>query len=247
MNLIQLLQLSQSYEAQLPPFKSEYVADATNLAAMIDHTLLKPEATPAQVETLCTEAVQYHFAAVCVNPIYVNLVSRQLAGSRVATCTVVGFPLGAVPAQTRAFETRQAVESGAAEIDLVIPVGLLRAGEAQAVFDHIAAVVMAAKPGRALVKVIIETALLTRAEKILACLLSREAGANFVKTSTGFASGGATAEDVTLMRCVVGLDLGVKASGGVRSLADARAMVAAGASRLGTSSGVKIIQESQYV
>lgn len=247
MKLNQLLQLAQSYEAQLPPFQPEYAADPAGLAGMIDHTLLKPEATPAQVEALCAEAVQYHFAAVCVNPIYVDLVARRLAGSSVAACTVVGFPLGAVPAETKAFETRQAVEAGAREIDLVIPVGLLKAGEAQAVHDHIAAVVQAAKPGGALVKVIIETALLTRSEKILACLLSRAAGANFVKTSTGFAASGATPEDVELMRRVVGLDLGVKASGGVRSLADARAMLAAGASRLGTSSGIKIVQESQNV
>lgn len=246
-SIAELLQTAETYDHQLPaPVDTRFVNDRP-IAAWIDHTLLKPEALPAQVDALCAEARQYTFASVCINPIYVARAARLLAGTPVAVCTVVGFPLGATPGRAKAAETRICLENGASEIDMVIPIGLLRGGEYAAVFEDIAGVVEAAHNGSALVKVIIETALLNRREKIIACLLSQAAGAEFVKTSTGFAASGATVEDVELMRRVVGARsrTGVKAAGGVRSLADALAMLQAGASRLGTSAGVKIVQEAQ--
>lgn len=246
-NLNHLLQLTQQYEETLPPFPVNGALQNPNLAACIDHTLLKPEGTPAQVEQLCNEARTYHFASVCVNGIYVSRAARWLTGSGVAVCTVVGFPLGAVTTPTKVYETRQAIADGATEIDMVIPIGLLKGQENQLVSDDIAAIVEAAHKEGAIVKVILEMALLTHREKILACLLSKAAGADFVKTSTGFAASGATVEDVRLMRSLVGpLDqMGVKAAGGIRTLADARAMLAAGATRLGASAGIKILQEIQ--
>lgn len=237
---------AKAYEQRLPPFPEHGCVPAGRLAQWIDHTLLKPEATPDQVKTLCKDARQYQFASVCINPIYVKLSASLLADSGVKVCTVVGFPLGAVPTLTKVFETRQAIRQGAHEIDMVIPVGLLKAGQAQKVLDDITAVSAAVHAKGAILKVILEMALLNRAEKILACLLCEAAGADFVKTSTGFGPGGATVEDVELMRRVVGPvdQMGVKAAGGIRTLADALAMLQAGATRLGTSAGVKLVQES---
>lgn len=239
---------AREYERNLPDLElpTGHPGDR-HMAAWIDHTLLKPEATPQQVEKLCEEARQYSFASVCVNPVYVPLSHRLLAGSPVLVCTVIGFPLGATLSTVKTEETRLAVAAGAQEVDMVIPVGLFKGGEYQAVFDDIRAVVDAAHGLNAVVKVILEMALLTRFEKIAGCLLSQAAGADFVKTSTGFGPGGATPEDVELMRRVVGSRMGVKAAGGVRSLADARAMLARGATRLGSSSGVKIMRELENV
>ena len=211
------------------------------LAKYIDHTLLKTDAQRADVTKLIEEAKAYHFASVCVSPIWVSYVSDALRGSGVKTCTVIGFPQGATPSAVKAFETKQAVADGADEVDMVIAVGRLKDGDDAYVKADIEAVVQAAG-GKALTKVIIETCLLTDEEKRRACLLAKEAGADFVKTSTGFAAGGATAADVKLMRESVGEAMGVKAAGGVRTRADAEAMLAAGATRLGTSSGVKIVE-----
>jgi deoxyribose-phosphate aldolase len=240
----QVRELTAEYARQLPPLVlPEGHPGCRSMAARIDHTLLKPEAQPVQIVTLCEEARRYSFASVCINPLYVALAAEKLAGSPVLTCTVVGFPLGATPTRVKVFETRACLENGAREIDMVIPIGLLRAGEYQAVFDDIMAVTETTHAAGALVKVILEMALLDQEQKIAGCLLTKAAGADFVKTSTGFGPGGATSADVELMRRVVGRDLGVKAAGGVRSLADARAMLAAGATRLGSSAGVKIMQE----
>jgi deoxyribose-phosphate aldolase len=214
--------------------------DVKNLAGLIDHTLLKPAATLAEVEQLCREALEHRFASVCVNPSWVETCAAALKGSAVAVCTVVGFPLGATTSESKAFETREAVARGANEIDMVINVGRLKGGDFEYVCRDIRRVVEAAD--RRIVKVIIETSLLTEEEKVTACVLSKAAGAHFVKTSTGFNGGGATTEDIALMRRVVGPVMGVKASGGVRDRAAAEAMVAAGATRLGTSSGLAIVR-----
>ncbi len=211
------------------------------IARMIDHTLLKPEATPDDVKQLCSEAKEYNFASVCINPSYVKLSSDLLSGSKVKVCTVVGFPLGATTTEVKRWETEQAIQNGAEEIDMVIHVGRLKAGDYDYVFNDINQVVLAAKKHNAVCKVIIETALLTDEEKVKACLLAKEAKADFVKTSTGFSKGGATAGDVALMKFVVGSAVGVKASGGVRSEEDARKMIAAGADRIGASASVKIV------
>ena len=210
------------------------------LAKCIDHTLLRADARRVDVEKLVEEAKAYHFASVCVSPIWVAFASQALRGSGVKTCTVIGFPQGATPSAVKAFETKQAIADGAEEVDMVIAVGRLKDGDDAYVKADIEAVVAAAK-GKALTKVIIETCLLTDEEKRRACRLAKEAGADFVKTSTGFSTGGATVADVKLMRESVGEGVGVKASGGVRSRADAEAMLAAGATRLGTSSGVQIV------
>jgi deoxyribose-phosphate aldolase len=214
-------------------------AGAGNGARMIDHTLLKPDATRADLVKLCEEARQYRFASVCVNTTWVQLCVELLKGSGVMTICVVGFPLGAATPRAKAAETREAVANGAAEIDMVVNIGLLKGGEHDRVFDDIRAVVEAAA-GRP-VKVILETHMLTREQKIAACAISRAAGAAFVKTSTGFSGGGATVEDIRLMRSVVGPDMGVKASGGVRTAEDLRNMVAAGANRVGASASVAIV------
>lgn len=245
MNLNQILSLASEYDNQLPQLvlPAGHPGDRS-LASWIDHTLLKPEATPVQVEKLCAEARQYEFASVCINPVYVPLANQVLSGSPVLVCTVVGFPLGATLSQAKAEETRLAAAAGAREIDMVISVGQLKGGEYAAVAEDIQRVVDAAHASGAIVKVILEMALLTRFEKIAGCLISQAAGVEFVKTSTGFGPGGATLEDVELMRRVVGSQLGVKAAGGVRTLADARAMLLAGATRLGSSAGVKIMQEA---
>lgn len=212
-----------------------------DLARMIDHTLLKPDATPDEVQKLCEEAKKYIFASVCINAGHVPLCARLLRGTPVRVCTVIGFPLGATSTAAKAFESEQAIRDGAQELDMVINVGMLKAGELQYVERDIAAVVNAAKRHRVLTKVIIETALLNDEEKVKACLLAKKAGADFVKTSTGFAKGGATAGDIALMRRVVGTAMGVKASGGVRNREDALALVASGADRIGASASVRII------
>ncbi|WP_146551280.1 deoxyribose-phosphate aldolase [Rummeliibacillus sp. SL167] len=209
-------------------------------ASYIDHTLLKPEATKEQIQRICAEAKEYGFASVCVNPTWVSLAAAELKEVASKVCTVIGFPLGASTSATKAFETKDAIANGADEIDMVINIGALKSKQYKAVEKDIRAVVEAANG--TLVKVIIETCLLSKEEKIKACELAVSAGADFVKTSTGFSTGGATVEDVALMRQTVGPKIGVKASGGVRSLEDLESMVEAGATRIGASSGVKIIK-----
>ena len=216
---------------------------AGNVASMIDHTLLKPDATKKEIELLCQEAAQYSFASVCVNPTWVATCASLLKKSTVAVCSVVGFPLGASTADAKHFETRRAIFDGACEIDMVINVGALKSGDLRLVERDIEAVAGPCRESGAVSKVIIEAALLTDEEKITACTLAKAAGAHFVKTSTGFGPGGATAHDVALMRKVVGAEMGVKAAGGVRDLESLKAMVAAGASRIGASAGVRIVQE----
>jgi len=218
---------------------------AGSVAALIDHTLLKPDATAADIETLCREAAEHRFATVCVNPAWVALAARRLRGSGVGVCSVVGFPLGATTADVKAYETRRAIGDGATEIDMVINVGALKSGELRLVEQDIEAVTSACRACGVTSKVIIEAALLSDDEKVTACTLAKAAGADFVKTSTGFGPGGATVADVALMRRVVGPDMGVKAAGGVRDLAGLQAMVAAGATRIGASAGVKIVREEK--
>lgn len=212
-----------------------------DLASYIDHTLLKQDATTEQIIQLCNEAKQYHFASVCVNPTHVNLCAELLRNTGVKVCTVVGFPLGATTTETKVFETYEAIQNGADEIDMVINIGALKSGDYTLVARDINEIAFACQEGDALLKVIIETCLLTDEEKVIASLLAKEAGADYVKTSTGFSTAGATVEDVALMRKVVGPELGVKAAGGVRSKEDALKMIEAGATRLGASAGIKII------
>jgi deoxyribose-phosphate aldolase len=223
---------------------TRHITSAPDVAALIDHTLLKPEATRHDVERLCKEAMENHFASVCVNPVFVPLVRDVLRGLKVKNCTVIGFPLGANLSESKVDEARAALAGGAEELDMVIHVGGLKAGDNEAVQADIRGVVQAAHTGGAICKVIIETCLLMEEEKERACRIAREAGADFVKTSTGFSTGGATLADVALMRRVVGPGIGVKASGGVRTLDDLLKMVEAGATRIGTSGGVKIVQEA---
>jgi deoxyribose-phosphate aldolase len=213
-----------------------------SIPAMIDHTLLKPDATKEMVKALCEEAIQYKFAAVCVNPYYVSYCNEILGDTDVKIASVIGFPLGASTKEVKAFETADSVKNGAVEIDMVINIGALKDKAYDIVKEDIEYVVKAASP-KAIVKVIIETCLLTEEEKKKACELSMEAGAHFVKTSTGFSTGGATVDDVKLMKSIVGDKLEVKASGGVRDLSTAKAMIEAGASRLGSSSGINIVKE----
>jgi deoxyribose-phosphate aldolase len=219
----------------------------SGVAAMIDHTLLKPDATRQNIEELCREAAQFHFATVCVNPVWVALCARLLAASGVGVCSVVGFPLGATMPDVKGYETQRAIFDGAREIDMVINVGALKSGDLRIVERDIEAVVAPCRECGALSKVIIEAALLTDDEKVTACTLAKAAGADYVKTSTGFGPGGATAADVALMRRVVGAEMGVKAAGGVRDLESVNAMIAAGATRVGASAGVKIVQQSRDV
>jgi len=214
------------------------------VASMIDHTLLKPDATRKNIEDLCREAAQFKFATVCVNPAWVALSARLLAGSGVGVCSVVGFPLGATTADVKGYETRRAIFDGAREIDMVINVGALKSGDLATVERDIEAVTARCRDAGALSKVIIEAALLTDDEKVTACTLAKAARADYVKTSTGFGPGGATAADVALMRRVVGAEMGVKAAGGVRDLEGMQAMIAAGATRVGASAGVKIVQQA---
>jgi len=215
-----------------------------NIASMIDHTLLKPEATDKMIENLCNEAKVNGFAAVCVNPFYVKKAKELLEGTDVKVATVVGFPLGANVKEVKAFETKRAIEDGAEEIDMVINISALKSKDYVTVKEDIRAVVEAAGD-KAIVKVIIETCLLTDEEKVKACELAKEAGAHYVKTSTGFSKSGATVEDVKLMKETVGENMKVKASGGIRDYKTAKAMVDAGASRIGASSSIKIIEEAK--
>jgi deoxyribose-phosphate aldolase len=216
-----------------------------DVAKLIDHTLLKPAASQDQIAQLCYEARTYGFASVCINPTHVKLAAQLLKESGVDVCTVVGFPLGATPATVKGYETQQALRDGATEIDMVINVGALKSQDYSAVFEDIGTVVRTAHAGNALVKVIIEAALLSDEEKVIACQLSKAAGADFVKTSTGFGPGGATVADVALMRRVVGPKIGVKAAGGVGSYSDAQEMIEAGATRIGASAGVAIVGEAR--
>lgn len=217
----------------------------SELPRLFDHTLLKPDATPAQIQKLCEEALQYEFATVCVNPVNVPQAAGILLRSSVKVCTVVGFPLGATLTDAKVYETQKSIDAGAREIDMVINIGALIAGLDDLVETDIRKVVEASHAQNAICKVILETVLLDREQKIRACNLVKSAGADFVKTSTGFASGGATVEDVSLMRAVAGPKMGVKAAGGIRTYEDVKKMVAAGATRLGSSSSVKILEEAR--
>ncbi len=240
-----IIELAKSYQQNLPepppplPFPA-----GKKIAGWIDHTLLKPEATNRQITVLCQEAIQYQFASVCVNPVNIPLIASLLKDSGVKVCSVLGFPLGAELSTVKAFQTLSSIQAGAHEVDMVINIGALKGEAYGLVLDDIHAVVENAHNQGVIVKVIIETALLNEFEKMMACLLSQEAGADFVKTSTGFSSGGATVEDVALMYRLVGKTLKVKASGGIRTYSDAKSMIYAGASRIGASSGVKIVQEA---
>ena len=211
-----------------------------SIAAMIDHTLLKPDASAEQIARLCAEAREYSFASVCVNPSYVPQCAQALEGSPVKVCTVIGFPLGATTSAAKAFEAKEAVDNGAGEVDMVVNVGRIKSGDWDYVQADIRAVVEAVK-GRALTKVIIETCLLTDDEKVKVCAIAKAAGADFVKTSTGFSTGGAKVEDIALMRRTVGPEMGVKASGGIHNAAEAKAMIEAGATRIGASAGIAIV------
>ena len=212
-----------------------------DLAAYIDHTVLKPDTTADQIDQLCAEAEQYHFASVCVNPTWVKRAASNLRGTDVKVCSVIGFPFGATPAEIKAMEARRVIRDGAREVDMVINVGALKSGDHQTVLTDIEKVVDSAHEAGAIVKVILETSLLTDEEKVIASSLSRKAKADYVKTSTGFAGGGATVYDVALMRETVGPEMGVKASGGVRTASDVEEMIAAGATRIGASAGVEIV------
>jgi deoxyribose-phosphate aldolase len=214
------------------------------IASLIDHTLLKPDATQDQIAQLCYEAKKHGFAAVCVNPAHVKLCAQLLKGSSVHVCTVVGFPLGATPPEVKAYEAQQTLDDGATEVDMVINIGALKSKDYALVERDIASVARTSHAGGAILKVIIEAALLTDEEKVIACQLAKAGGADFVKTSTGFGPGGATLHDVALMRRSVGPELGVKAAGGIGSYEEAKAMVAAGATRIGASAGVKILQQA---
>lgn len=220
------------------------IAMSKDLAKYIDHTQLKPDTTKEKITQIVAEAKEYEFASVCVNPFWVPFCYNELKNTNVLVCTVIGFPLGATSTETKKFETKQAIEDGATEVDMVINIGVLKSGDDETVKRDIEAVVETAKE-KALTKVIIETALLTEGEKIRACKLAKEAGADFVKTSTGFSGGGATVDDVTLMRQTVGVKMGVKASGGVRDLETTKAMIGAGATRIGASAGADIISGNQ--
>src|SRR6478735_6893001 len=222
-------------------------ASARDWASLVDHTLLKPEATDDDIKKLCQEAASYRFASVCVNPTWVRVAACNLKGSGVPVCTVIGFPLGATLPDVKAYEARRAIFDGAREVDMVINIGALKSGDDCTVEDDIRAVAEAAHENHILCKVIIETALLNDEEKVRACLAAKNAGADFVKTSTGFSKGGANVHDVSLMRKTVGRALGVKASGGVKGIEDARAMFEAGATRIGASVGVKIAQEAEGI
>ena len=243
--LQEILSLAKTLEEELPPLPQLPTAPrGAELARWMDLTLLKPEATSEQIKALCTDAARYRFATVCVNPLYVSLARSLLQDSGVGVCTVIAFPLGATLPDLKACETRAVIERGASEVDMVINLGALKGGDYALVLNDILAVTEEAHARAVSVKVILETALLTRYEKILACLLARAAGADFVKTSTGFGPGGATTADVSLLRRVVGDALGVKAAGGIRTLSEALAMISAGANRLGVSAGVAIVREA---
>jgi len=240
--LVETLTLAEKYLVQLPPaIPAQRTPAGAEIAAWIDHTLLKPEATREQIAKLCQEAIEFGFCSVCVNPVYVPLAYSILQNSPVKVCTVVGFPLGATLSRSKVSETEACLQAGACEIDMVLAVGLLKSKAYESVFEDVAGVVEVSHAHKALVKVILETSALTREEKIYASVLCKNAGASFIKTSTGFGAGGATIEDVELMHRIAAPQVFVKASGGIRSLSDAQAMIGAGASRLGTSAGVAIV------
>lgn len=243
--LADLLDLVDVYDQELPaPMPVPPRPVGAEIAIWIDHTLLKPEATAEQVKTLCQEGLQYGFASVCINPAFVPLAAGLLGRAPVKVCTVVGFPLGANLPTYKVLETLSCLDAGAVEIDMVLNVGALKGQAYGLVFNEVQAVALVVHNAGAILKVILETALLTRKEKIAACLMCKAAGADFVKTSTGFGPGGATVEDIDLMYRLVAPDVKVKASGGIRNLQAAEAMIAAGATRLGTSSGVQIVKEA---
>jgi deoxyribose-phosphate aldolase len=244
-SLEELFQLADSYERELPAPPAPLIKPVgAEIASWIDHTLLKPEATAGQVQKLCQEAIQHHFAAVCVNPAYVPLARGLLMDSGIGICAVIAFPLGANLPEEKVYEAQRVIEGGAGEVDMVVNIGALKSAAYGLVLNDILFVVQESHARHARVKVIIEAALLTRREKILACLFAQAADADFVKTSTGFGPSGATMEDVDLMRRVVGPGTGVKAAGGIRSLKDALGMITAGANRIGTSAGVSILNEA---
>ncbi len=243
--IAEIYELAKEYEQHLPENPVHHMMPhGAEIAGWIDHTLLKPEATADQVKTLCQEAIEYRFASVCVNPVFVPLAAGLLVNSSVPVCAVVGFPLGADLPSQKTFEALHSIENGARELDIVIHVGAMKGQAYGQVLNEIMGVVMTAHNQKTLVKVIIETCLLTRFEKIMACLLSQAAGADYVKTSTGFSTGGASVEDIDLMARLVGENVKVKASGGVRNLESAQAMIAAGASRIGASAGVQIVKDA---
>jgi deoxyribose-phosphate aldolase len=219
--------------------------DADQLAGLIDHTLLKPDATEAQIVSLCQQARKYRFAAVCVNPVYVALCQKVLRDTEIEVACVAGFPLGAALPEVKAYEAQRAIASGASEIDMVLNIGALKDRRYDDVLQDIASVVQACHAKKAILKVIIEAALLTDEAKIAACYLAQKAGADFVKTSTGFGPGGAKLQDVALMRRTVGPTMGIKAAGGIRTYTDAVSMIGAGATRIGASAGIKIVQEAR--
>ena len=244
-SLKQILKLADSYEHELPAFPLTLKAPVgAQLAGWIDYTLLKPEATAAQVKVFCEEARQYHFANICINPVYVPLANALLKDSGVGVCAVIAFPLGATLPEDKVHEARRAMDNGAAVVDMVINLGALKGESYGLLLNDILFVTQEAHARGARVKVIIEAALLTRREKILACLLAQAAEADFIKTSTGFGPGGATVEDVALVRRLVGPATGVQAAGGIRTYQTAMAMIAAGANRIGTSAGVSIVNEA---
>ena len=244
-SLKQILRLADEYEQELPAAPAALEPpQGAQIAGWIDHTLLKPEATAAQVKKLCEEARQYCFASVCVNPVYVPLARGLLKDSGMCVCAVIAFPLGATLPEDKAYEARRVIDNGASEVDMVINLGALKSESYGLILNDILFVTQEAHERGTKVKVIIEAALLTRREKILACLLAQTAGADFVKTSTGFGPGGATQADVNLMRRVVGAGTGVKAAGGIRTYQDTLGMIAAGANRIGASAGVSIISEA---
>lgn len=244
-DLKNILAQTEAFLNELPPAPPALEMPAgAGLAGWIDHTALKAETTAQQVMKLCQEARQHQFATVCVNPGYVPLAAGVLRGSGIGVCSVISFPLGAHLPAFKAVETRMAIDAGATEIDMVVNIGALKADALELVYEDVKAVADACHERDAHLKVILEMCYLTRREKIAGCLISKAAGADFVKTSTGFGPSGATVEDVSLMRRVVGADVGVKAAGGIRTLADARAMIAAGANRLGASAGISILQEA---
>jgi deoxyribose-phosphate aldolase len=247
MNIDSLLSLAKTYANDLPTPTALPLPKGESIAGWIDHTLLKPQATADQVIQLCKEAREYRFASICINPIFIPLAHKELAGSDVPICTVAGFPLGATQTSVKAYEAGAACKAGAEEVDMVLSIGELKSGRYQAVYEDVLAVAEVCEKHNAILKVILEMCYLERFEKILACLLCKEAGADFVKTSTGFGSGGATLADVTLMRAVIGPpeEMGLKAAGGIRTWEDAQNMIAAGANRIGASSGVKIVREAK--
>lgn len=244
--IAEILELARHYEEEgLPPLPAlPALPEGAAIAGWIDHTLLKPEATAEQIRDLCQEARTHGFAAVCINPVYVSLAAGLLHGSPVRVCTVIAFPLGASLPTYKALEALACISAGAHEVDMVMNIGALKGAAYGLVLNDVAAVVQVAHNQKAIVKVILENAFLTRREKIVASLLCKAAGADFIKTSTGFAASGATIEDVELMKRVVGESVQVKAAGGIRDYATARAMIAAGATRLGASAGVRIVQEA---